>query len=796
MARRKNKGSTPATAAEGGGHATTSDGAAHSTSNGVVRTVASALSAALEVGTASEPPHEEEDEDSAVAVQAGAASSGGLIAREAPSAPAPSVPAPAAPDVSGGDPPPDGPRNTPPLEPLNSGFLGKYSPAAVAAFVIVFMLALYVPFMGSYGMHDPWETHYGEVAREMVYGHALSHGKPDWVRPHWENEWFKSKPVLSFWLLGLAMKAFNISDGVDGQLVMSNRTEWGMRLPFVLFGVAGVFAVWLACSRLMNRRTGLLAAFVLATCPQYFFVSRQAMTDMPFVGLVNLAMAFFMLAYFGSDDDREVWVWRPKFLQKPGQKPVEITAMHLFIGVLLLIVVPQFVLFGTFRYMRTAVRLGGSKLFLGGWPHMAPYIALVGTFIYLTWNTRRMRDVLLYACYLAIGIAMLGKGVGGLVLPVGCIACYLVLTGEWRKVFDWREFRVHLMGALMITIPISFPWYHAMVATLGAEFWNEMFGHHHWKRLAVGVHGDTGTFEYYLMQLAIGMFPWAGLVPVALARFMAPRERTPQERARLFVMCWFIVSFALFTLMITKFHHYILPAVPPLAILVAIYLDELLEGKAPRAKAIGLVLALGFYIFIARDLATNQQRLLWLFCYNYAREWPKDLQYGSILWTFAILGGIPILSLALLELRQRAGSVKPVMARFVGVGALVLVAIGFTYFALDKYLVEISPHWTQKEVLREYYGTRSKEKPEPLIAWQMNWRGETFYSGNTVKGFVDANTKLKKYLEDHKGEKIYFMFEKSRLASFKAMLRSEAREKLQVLGAERNNKFHLVVTTL
>ena len=31
-------------------------------------------------------------------------------------------------------------------------------------FVILIGLLLYVPLAGSYGLYDPWETHYGEVA--------------------------------------------------------------------------------------------------------------------------------------------------------------------------------------------------------------------------------------------------------------------------------------------------------------------------------------------------------------------------------------------------------------------------------------------------------------------------------------------------------------------------------------------------------------------------------------------------------------------------------------------------------
>ena len=32
-----------------------------------------------------------------------------------------------------------------------------------------------------------------------------------------------------------------------------------------------------------------------------------------------------------------------------------------------------------------------------------------------------------------------------------------------------------------------------------------------------------------------------------------------------FVVMWFVFAFSLFSLMLTKFHHYILPAVPPAA---------------------------------------------------------------------------------------------------------------------------------------------------------------------------------------------------------------------------------------
>src|SRR5204863_654 len=64
------------------------------------------------------------------------------------------------------------------------------------ALVVLVSLAVLVPGIWSYSLVDPWETHYGEVARMMLQNH-------DWVHTEWpqDGEGFRSKPVLTFWLM-------------------------------------------------------------------------------------------------------------------------------------------------------------------------------------------------------------------------------------------------------------------------------------------------------------------------------------------------------------------------------------------------------------------------------------------------------------------------------------------------------------------------------------------------------------------------------------------------------------------
>ena len=46
----------------------------------------------------------------------------------------------------------------------------------------VLLGALYLPGLGSYGLYDPWETHYGEVARNMVEN-------ANYIDPFWGSPW-------------------------------------------------------------------------------------------------------------------------------------------------------------------------------------------------------------------------------------------------------------------------------------------------------------------------------------------------------------------------------------------------------------------------------------------------------------------------------------------------------------------------------------------------------------------------------------------------------------------------------
>jgi hypothetical protein len=160
-----------------------------------------------------------------------------------------------------------------------------------------------------------------------------------------------------------------------------------------------------------------------------------------------------------------------------------------------------------------------------------------------------------------------------------------------------------------------------------------------------------------------------------------------------------------------------------------------------------------------------------------------------VLVVFGALFALPVLLLAWRRLRGA------------GVLALAAVAVAFTYFLLDVFIPRAAGHWSQKPLIAAYYQQRSGPD-EPLIAWQMYWRGETFYTANEIySGPYDKRTvflgdrnqeNLKDYIGRNRGKRLFFIVERNRLETLRSLLPAESKASLKILD-DRNNKFYLAV---
>jgi hypothetical protein len=154
------------------------------------------------------------------------------------------------------------------------------------------------------------------------------------------------------------------------------------------------------------------------------------------------------------------------------------------------------------------------------------------------------------------------------------------------------------------------------------------------------------------------------------------------------------------------------------------------------------------------------------------------LDYRAILTGFALAAG---LATAMATFRFW----RPFAMR-----ALLGVAILFSAWGLNVYMVDLSDHWGFRGLAKRYYALR--ESPdEPLLAWQMNWKGENFYTGNRVYVFAETdNKRMREWLERNEARKAFVVLEHNRLERFRKLVPGR---KIRELSTKRDcNKFVLI----
>lgn len=778
--------------------------------------------------------------------------------------------------------------------------------------VVTVAIWLYVPMAGNHSLTDPWETHYGEVSREIL-------SRDDWISTWWAQDgWFFSKPVLNFWLQALAMSALGVKFMPDQMLAAAGsgptpRPEWAVRSPVVLLTIVALYLLYKGVARVFGRRAGLLGALVLMTMPQWAMLSHQTMADMPFVAAMSSAMGLLMLGIYASPTEQARVYEVELFKRRVG-----LSAYHLVFGVILVSALPQIFyllsrnlevsslgftwhLDGFSSGSRGNCGLPGNEACVVHRATLDRYqpalqalawTGVLGLLLYLNWGERRIQRLCYLGAFYFAAVSTLGKGPAGLVIPVLCACAYVAVTGRWRELS-----RLELLSGLLIVLAVALPWYVAMFMRHGPPFIDRLIFHDMWKRALTHVHdtneGDDVSFRFYVWQLGYAAFPWTGLLPLALTWWARKPDDADRGKgdASVFLAMWFVFSFALFTWMLTKFHHYIFPAVPPAAMLVGVLLDRLIGGgslvserKSPsllqqlalfggtllvaygvfrffpgsldgyrsdgavrppspaiaalcllaggaltgwgalpllrRSEALdqaapdaqteeptsdgpdeqtrlsfenvllggAAIASAALVLIVGRDMVVRpagdvigDARLMHLFTYNYKRPWPESLDFTGLIAAVTVVAAALCLLLAVRKTREMAGRM------------LIALSLGWAVFCLDDYFVKTAPHWGQRETIEAYYKHRAGPE-EPIIAYQMNWKGENFYTGNRLPAFVSSGEKFKTYikaLRDKGTRTFFFTTEHSRVASLKAELGNPS--DLAVLTDRRlNNKFTLV----
>lgn len=214
--------------------------------------------------------------------------------------------------------------------------------------------------------------------------------------------------------------------------------------------------------------------------------------------------------------------------------------------------------------------------------------------------------------YAGAALALLTKGLIGIVLPGGIIFWYMILTRRW----DIVRSALYLPGIILFAV-LSLPWF-AAVCLVNGDFFYFFFIQEHFLRYATTMHDRYEPAWFFIPILLAGLFPWTGLLPGAVRSVLPARVRAlgTEKREELFLFLWFAVIFLFFSLSSSKLYPYIIPVFPPLAVLMGRVLQRIVsdgDGRGMKrfllwngAFLVPFILALLVYPFLNSRISAGR----------------------------------------------------------------------------------------------------------------------------------------------------------------------------------------------
>ncbi len=192
-----------------------------------------------------------------------------------------------------------------------------------------------------------------------------------------------------------------------------------------------------------------------------------------------------------------------------------------------------------------------------------------------------------------MGCGFLTKGPLGVLLPA------LVVAPVW--LIERQRLRLRagpLIAASVVALVVGLPWYLVMAVVHGKAYIDSFFLGDNLERFATSRFNDPRPPWFYLPIIVGGMLPWTpvGIAAVpALTRAIRMRAGS-REMWRMTI--WAIAPLLFFTASIGKQPRYILPILPPLAVMLARVVMQRLRAQPGRdpwlqipAGVVGLMLA-------------------------------------------------------------------------------------------------------------------------------------------------------------------------------------------------------------
>jgi len=184
-------------------------------------------------------------------------------------------------------------------------------------------------------------------------------------------------------------------------------------------------------------------------------------------------------------------------------------------------------------------------------------------------DRKKQRNWMLLA-WAGLGLAVLSKGLMGLVLPGAALFIYMAVQRDFSVLK-----RMHWISGLAVFLLITAPWFY-LVMKANPEFFQKFFIYEHYTRFTTKDLGRYQPWYYFIPILLLGMLPWTLLMFDTLFKTwrgskLADKVFNPAR----FLLVWVVFIYLFFTVSGSKLPSYLLPMFPALGLLMGRQIVEI-----------------------------------------------------------------------------------------------------------------------------------------------------------------------------------------------------------------------------
>jgi 4-amino-4-deoxy-L-arabinose transferase-like glycosyltransferase len=312
-----------------------------------------------------------------------------------------------------------------------------------------------------------------------------------------------------------------------------------------------------------------------------------------------------------------------------------------------------------------------------------------------------------WIAYVFLGLSILAKGPVAVVLVAGILLLFWLFDERGGSFRRW-----HVTSGLTITAAVSLPWFWLAFRENGFAFVTTFFINHNLARYVSDIHHHSEPFFYFIPVTLGTFFPWTAWLLILVPRSITHGVRNWRawNPATLFVLCWIIFPLVFFSFSRSKLVGYILPTLPPLALLLGAAWSRVgaseVSPRFPRLTT-WLHLALSFGVALAAPLVFQR---------DYGGAWKVGLALSAAALIPALFGFC-------FGLRKRW---QAAFAATLGQGVILVLAVAQLAFPV------VGEYESTREIARQ--ALAHKQKDEPIITFLRFDHSLDYYTGYRVAG--------------------------------------------------------------